>query len=433
MKCGFAKVDITPQVGCHLAGYPYIRISEGIADPLYIRALTFEENGLAVFLVFDVMALETATADHIRQKVAQALGCEVSQVHAAATHTHYAPYTGFESEPLCRAFSHALADNAIRAARAALADGEAAQFRFAESTLPGISFIRRYRMRDGSVRTNPGRHNPDILEPAGQADESIRLLRIVREKGDILLVGFQVHPDVRGGLQVSADYPGVLCQTLDRALPGTHAIYFNGTCGDLNHIDVNCPPWDTNKGPDHMTHMGRAIAGKILSMYTKAQPIESGAVRTAATTVTLPRRHPDARQIAWAEEYLRLHSKDNAPNTEVIFQLVEARRILSMAKCTEDPDVPVCAAVMGDVAMVTVPGEGFCRLGQALRAHSPCVATFVLNTANAYEGYFPSRDAYDMGGYEVRTSPFLPGVAEAIEEAGSRLLADLKGKKHENQ
>lgn len=40
MKCGFAKVDITPKVGCHLAGHPQVRPAEAIADPLYIRALS---------------------------------------------------------------------------------------------------------------------------------------------------------------------------------------------------------------------------------------------------------------------------------------------------------------------------------------------------------------------------------------------------------
>lgn len=40
MKCGFAKVDITPKVGCHLAGHPQVRSAEAIADPLYIRALS---------------------------------------------------------------------------------------------------------------------------------------------------------------------------------------------------------------------------------------------------------------------------------------------------------------------------------------------------------------------------------------------------------
>ena len=44
MKCGFAKVDITPKVGCHLAGHPQVRPAEAIADPLYIRALSFEEG-----------------------------------------------------------------------------------------------------------------------------------------------------------------------------------------------------------------------------------------------------------------------------------------------------------------------------------------------------------------------------------------------------
>src|SRR5439155_20789858 len=30
-----------------------------------------------------------------------------------------------------------------------------------------IAFYRRYVMKDGSIRTNPGRGNPDIVRPAG--------------------------------------------------------------------------------------------------------------------------------------------------------------------------------------------------------------------------------------------------------------------------
>ena len=68
------------------------------------------------------------------------------------------------------------------------------------------------------MRTNPGRRNPDIVKPAAEADETLQLLRIVREKGDILLVGFQVHPDVRRGMEVSADYPGVAETLVDTGI-----------------------------------------------------------------------------------------------------------------------------------------------------------------------------------------------------------------------
>ena len=432
MKCGFAKVDITPRVGCRLAGYPQLRISRELADPLHIRALVFEEDSFALFLVFDVMAMDTATAGDVRSRVSDALGCRRDQIHVCATHTHTSPYTSHIGDPLGDAFVDLLAHHALEAAQKAIADEEEAQFTFAESTLEGISFMRRYRMRDGSVRTNPGRHNPEILEPVSPADESIRLLRIVRDKGDILLVGFQVHPDVRQDLCISADYPGVLCDTLEGALPGTHAIYFNGTAGDLNHIDVNCAPWDKNKGTEQMTHMGRTIAGKILSMCTKAQPIRTGAVRTAQEQVTLPRWQPTPEQLERASAYIRWHEEGEQGEPPydggmgVTHNLVEAIRVLAQARLTGELSLPVCAAVMGDLAVVTVPGEGFCRLGMELRRRSGCPATIALGLTNAYGGYFPTRDAFEVGGYEVRTSPFTPGVAEAILEAGLRLVEACK-------
>ena len=431
MKCGFAKVDITPALGAHLAGHPAVRPCDAIADPLYIRALSFEEGEGVVFLVFDVMSLVTETAVQIRHAVAQALGWRMDQVNIAATHTHYAPHTRCGENAQTDAFVLSLPQKAVEAAKAALADAEEAEFRFAAGTVPGIAFTRRYRMKDGSVRTNPGRRNPDILEPVSPADETVQLLRVVRQKGDILLVGFQVHPDVRRGLNVSADDPGVVCKTLENALPGTHTIYFNGPCGDLNHIDVHCPVWDKNEGQEQIDHMGRSIAGAVLALYTKARPVESGAVRTAQTHVKLPEKQFKPENLPMAQDYVRWHEageKEKIPYTgmEYITAVIEARQIIwrSQGGC-HDP-APVCAATMGDVAVVTIPGEGFCEMGRQLRKRSGKTATFVLSTANAYEGYFPTRDAFEVGGYEKQTSHFLSGVAETLVDTGIALLRQLE-------
>ncbi len=42
-------------------------------------------------------------------------------------------------------------------------------------------------------------------------------------------------------------------------------------------------------------------------------------------------------------------------------------------------------------------------------------------------GYFPMQDAYDEGGYEVRSSQFKAGVAELIIKEGITLLDELSG------
>lgn len=42
MKCGSSQKEITPPIGSHLSGNQNIRISEGVADPLFVRAVAFE-------------------------------------------------------------------------------------------------------------------------------------------------------------------------------------------------------------------------------------------------------------------------------------------------------------------------------------------------------------------------------------------------------
>ena len=45
LKVGAAKIDITPPLGCDMAGYAgRDRGSEAIADPLYAKALVFNDG-----------------------------------------------------------------------------------------------------------------------------------------------------------------------------------------------------------------------------------------------------------------------------------------------------------------------------------------------------------------------------------------------------
>ena len=100
--------------------------------------------------------------------------------------------------------------------------------------------FKRFRMKDGSVRTNPGVNNPDILEPIGEVDERVNVLRFDREGGDTLvLVNFGNHPDTVGGCKISSDWPGQLRETVEKTLNNTMCIFFNGAQGDVNHVNVH--------------------------------------------------------------------------------------------------------------------------------------------------------------------------------------------------
>ena len=439
MKCGYFKKEFTPPAGGYMSGKAYPRISQGVEDPLNIRAIAFEEESVAVVLVFDLVGMYQDLCNTIRDYVASKLGMERNAILVSCTHTHYAPVVNnnvahSEDEPVDQELVDALPRFALSAAQGAIADLKEASVFGAQSELENIAFIRRFRMKDGSVRTNPGRKNPDVVGPMSPADETIRLVKFVREGADeILLVNFQVHPDVVNTKGYSADYPAVVCNTLENALPGTKCIYLNGTAGDLNHVDIKAPEWDPCTGPNQAAHMGRSIAGKILSMYTKARPIETGPVCTAEKLVTIKLKEPTPERIPEAKELLRLHEAgldDQIPykGMEFITALFEARQILarSMPDYKTEKTVVVSGLSLGDICVIGIPGEGFCDIGRQIRENSAFPMQLTLGICNGYEGYFPMKDAFEVNGYESRTSQFVAGIGEALAEAGKEVTRTLR-------
>ena len=86
------------------------------------------------------------------------------------------------------------------------------------------------------------------------------------------------------------------------------------------------------------------------------------------------------------------------------------------------------AIVLGDIAVVGVPGEFFTLLGQEIKRRSPYRYTYVFELANDYVGYLPDAHAFERGGYQTWTGlhSFLEkGSGEAIVDGRSTLLTQL--------
>lgn len=438
LKAGFARVEIAPPLGCMLTGYYEPRIAKGTLDPLMASAVAFSDGEKrAVLLVLDLLGIRQRTLDGMRDRISANLGIDRAALFVHCTHTHTGPEVCdgmFESDPVYNARLEMLMEQACQMA---LNDLHEARLLCADGSVENISFIRRFRMKDGSTRTNPGYWNPDILEPIGEKDESLRIVRIVREGADeILLVNFQVHPDTIGTImgsveEFSADYPGFVVRTLEGALSGVKAVYLNGACGNLNHVDVHKPEWDQNGGYEHTAHMGRAIAGEALRIYTKARPVEDGKLKYAEETLPAPANKARPEELPRAEQIVKWHDEgrvDLIPETGMgITTLVaEATRMLELKDAPDRFMLNMTALSIGELCLAGIPGEAFTEVGLHIKAHTPFKAQLVLGISNGYEGYFPTRDAYDEGGYEARSSSFKAGIAESIAEAETRLIQKLK-------
>ena len=76
----------------------------------------------------------------------------------------------------------------------------------------------------------------------------------------------------------------------------------------------------------------------------------------------------------------------------------------SLAEPTAQPpttDVLIQAIRIGDLAIASTPCETFAETGLAIKERSPFSATFTIELANGYNGYLPTAEQHEWGGYET--------------------------------
>ena len=182
LKAGFSRVNVTPMMGIKLSGYFKTRYAESVLDDLEINALALAcGDTKAVLMCIDHLGIRRMVLDGFRKIVSERTGIPFEGIYISATHTHTGPALSVkgdsENGSLELKYEKFLSDKFADAAQFALDDLKPAKMGYGVGMAPNIAFIRRYRMKDGSVRTNPGVDNPDIVAPIGEVDERVNVLR----------------------------------------------------------------------------------------------------------------------------------------------------------------------------------------------------------------------------------------------------------------
>ncbi|MCQ2390093.1 MAG: hypothetical protein MJ240_01610 [Kiritimatiellae bacterium] len=425
-EVGFSRVDVTPPLGTELSGYFHKRVSDGVLDTLQANALAFSDGtNKAVVISVDVISLR-AYAELYRAGVAKATGLPPEAIFLSATHTHTGPVLGVSHYgDVAKDFADAntyvrsLGDRLASAAQLALTDLAPATIAVARGEAKNISFIRRYRMKDGSVRTNPGLDNPQIAGPIGAADEEVQLVRFDREGREaVALVNFQCHPDTIGGNKISADWPREVRETVERALNGVKCVCLNGAQGDTNHICTDSSK-NVPRGRNVVfRHMGRKIAGAAIGIWDECVPVNAGAVRYAVSWVRTASNRPKASEIPEARRITELAAagKDSeipGIGMQKTTNKAWARRVMRLIDGPDFFELPISTIVIGDaLAFAGFPGEPFTAYGLAVKKGSPYKMTLPACLTNGSYGYLPVASAFAEGGYEARSSFY----TEALEK-----------------
>lgn len=417
-----------------MAGYYSIRLAEGVHDDLFAKALVFEKDGVkAAMVACDLVGIDRSIVESARKAIETSTGVRGENVMISATHSHTGPLlnkrflAAVQGAPLRIAQQYiaslpAKIAESVKLAEATLAP---AQVRAGVGREESLSFNRRFLMKDGTVRFNPGKMNPEIVQPVGPIDPEIAVVYFEsRSKPFATYVNFALHLDTVGGTQFSADYPYTLGNLLGKLKsPEMMTMFTIGTAGNINHVDVKRR--DPQKGPGEAARIGTVLAGEVLKTYARLHPVEGDAVRVKReiADLPLPKLEPDSGAKARA-----IAAKFGKPDQPPFLEMVDALKVLDVIDRDGRPlEAEVQVITLGDdIAWVGLPGEIFVELGTAIKKASPFRNTVVVELANGSISYVPNRKAFNQGAYEVISSRCAPGCGEILADSAIRLLTSLK-------
>ena len=436
IKYGIARRVINPNVPISLAGYFNLRMWDHVLDDLEVRAVVFRKGpAYAAILHFDILCTPLYLCDAILEKIQDS---GMSQFHRGnvtlcATHTHTAPEVriGQGHNPDYIPF---LAEQAVSALKEALESLEQGELFQGLASDIRFLFNRRYWMKNGTVMTNPGKFNPEILCPEGDIDPEIPMLA-VKSNGKIklLITSIVNHADTVGGTGVSADWPGFYRRTIEKELgENSMVVSLTGAEGNINHFDVNSHDKQNSYG--EAERIGTGYAETVLAALKSLSPVEGETMKTVfGEAVTLPReisqeeideakatiaKYPDADINAGT-----LNSEDLAKGAPAVLKYF-ASALLEKAAQKEKMRLYLTGIAFGSsFILASLPSEPFTEIGLTLRKEifgdRTCKVTALANGTGTYtnhSGYIPNAWNYGRGGYEPapRSNPYSMKTAGII-------------------
>lgn len=438
LKAGFAKIDVTPPLGSPMAGYFRERLADGILDPIQLVALAVNDGeNTALIIAADFLGIWDKWATEIRELICKETCVPAEHIAICCLHQHTSVRIGYNPHLYDVVSPGDFHDNTyyemlyrrfVDVAKMAISDMSEAVMRVGEKeTAEPLAFIRRFRTKDGKVITNPSKEEMENVEgPAGEADNMVRVVRFQREgTKDIAVVNFSTHPDVIGKTKFTADWPGFVRRTTEADIPNTHCIFVNGAEGDSNHINRLTTPKMKQFGYAYSEHIGRVITDAVIDIWdktiAKTASKVSGQIRmTYVPTNTLLMDEVD--------KYRRLRAEQMA-GTYVAKSMEESAdisRVSALHRQSLFQMVPLTVIGIGDVVFVGFGGEPFTQYGIDTRAAAPDKFVICTCITNGNSGYLPTKEAFEEGGYEARSSNFTDTLPDVLHQAIKEMFENIE-------
>ena len=424
---GAATCNITPFLGGGIVGnYGIPPPAEYIHDELHARCLVLDDaTTRLVFIIVDIIGMNRNLIDEAKRLIQEETAIPKENVLVSAIHTHSATSAqgvgdnrrGWnENEPFDE-YQKFLIRRLADVVRVTLGNLEPARIGWGVGSVPQHVFVRRWKMKPGTpipdpfggqdkVVMNPGRQDPNLLEPAGKPDPDVSFISVQSVEGRpiALLANYSLH--YVGGVpknHISADYFAVFADRIqellkaDRQEPPFVGIMSNGTSGDVNNIDFSKPS-EKILPYGKIRVVADDVAREVLRVYNTIRYHDWVPLKAAQEELKLHVRKPDQAMIDRAKMVL---SRPDTVTPVHRYEKVYADRQLRMLEYPDKVDVVLQAFQIGELGVAAIPFETFAEIGLEIKAKSPFKSSFTIELANGSYGYLPTPAQHKLGGYET--------------------------------
>ncbi len=412
LHAGVAQIDITPPLGLDLTGYvARAGVASGVHAPLYAKALVLDNGTTSVaLLTVDILGLHLATVQAARAVIAASTDIPADHIMIACSHSHSGPATMRLNG--CGVVDPAyLAHLQTQLCAVAVAAWGARQ--------PAHIGIGQGEVQAGvHNRRTPG----DVIDPA------LGILRIDDTDGNLLgvLLNYTCHPTCVTGENtlLSAEYCGLAAAQI-QAATGAVVLWTTGAIGDVGPV---------RRGWDVLTALGEAVATEALRVLPTVTTAPCLQLTSVTQTLALPLSSlPSAEELtaflAAQQANLADPQQMQRPYQRQITGAMIDWATMTLAQVTApNPSTTVATELqvirIGDLALVSAPGELFVELGLAIKAGAADGHCFVCGFGNDNIGYIPARRTYPHGGYEIADAYKYYGYPAVLApEVGELLVA----------
>ena len=430
---GASTSNITPSLGGNIVGNWGSPKSTHIHDELHARCLVLDDGSTKlVFVIVDLLGMPNSLTEEAKRIIEKETNIAASNVIISAIHTHSAisaMRTGDSFDEYQSFVIRRIAD----AVRIAVNNLEPARIGWGVGKVPEHVYVRRWLLKEpirnpfggyDKVLMYPSVGDPNLLKPSSETDPDVSFLSVQSTEGKpiALLANYGLH--YVGGVpdgHISADYFGVFADRIqellgaDRQYPAFVGIMSNGTSGNVNNANTaRVGPAIPRKPYEKMNLVAEDVAREVFKIHNKIEFHDWVPLAAMTEKLTLATRKPDKEMIKRAEKILS--QPDYKPLH--VREITYAERITkNLVNVPDNVDVILQAFRIGDLGIVSSPFETFTDTGFEIKEKSPFKTTFVIELANGYEGYLPTPEQHELGGYETWL-----GTSKVEKEASNKLV-----------